>query len=175
MALPIRNAGHGNSRVTLTAALIYTAGPVEEIATLKEPARLLLRFLYLTVLTWAGACQTGNRGVSQRQSAPLPKWRLAGVDEYISLRMDAQIRLADLAEVAGLSRTDFAAQLRASVGMSPDEYLTMPRMQRGQGLLRDPRSSVVDAALSVDLQKQAHFTRVFRSYVGDTPHHWRFA
>jgi hypothetical protein len=105
--------------VTLTAALIYTAGLVRETATSKEPARLYLCFLYLTVITWAGACQTGNRGVSERQSPPLPKWRLARVDEYISLQMDERVRLADLAELAGLSRTHFAAQLPGSVGMPP--------------------------------------------------------
>jgi AraC-like DNA-binding protein len=89
--------------------------------------------------------------------------------------MDGQIRLADLTDVAGPSRTHCVAQLRASVGMLLHEYLTTRRIQRTQRFLRDPRSSVVDVALSVGFQTQARFTRVFRSYVGDTPHHWRSA
>jgi AraC-like DNA-binding protein len=141
----------------------------------KEPARLYLRFLYLAVLTWAGAYHTLNYGATPRRNAPLPKWRLARVDEYISLRLAQSITLTDLAGEAGLSRTHFAARFRASVGMSPHEYLTMRRIQRAQCLLREPRSTVVDVALSVGFQTQAHFTNVFRRYVGDTPHRWRSA
>jgi AraC-like DNA-binding protein len=36
-------------------------------------------------------------------------------------------------------------------------------------------STLVDIALSVGFQTQAHFTTVFKRFVGDTPHHWRSA
>ena len=40
-------------------------------------------------------------------------------------------------------------------------------------LLAEPRARLVDVALSVGFQTQAHFTTVFKRFVGLTPHRWR--
>src|SRR5262245_51035850 len=44
---------------------------------------------------------------------------------------------------------------------------------RARELLRDPRRTLVDIALSVGFQSQAHFTTVFRRFTGAPPHRWR--
>ena len=114
----------------------------------------------------------GNRLMARncaerRPIAPLPKWRLARVNQYIDAHMEEAIRLADLAKAAGLTKMHFAAQFRASVGMCPHEYLLRQRIRRAQTLLRDSGQRLVDVALSVGFQAQSHFTTVFRRYVGE--------
>lgn len=111
--------------------------------------------------------------VAPRSRAPLPPWRLKRVVAYIDGHLEDPITLADLAGVAGLSRMHFAAQFRAATGLRPHEFLLRRRIDRAQYLLAEPDRKLVDVALSVGFQTQAHFTTVFRRIVGETPHRWR--
>ena len=93
--------------------------------------------------------------------------------QYIGEHIEEPIRLTNLAKAAGLTKMHFAAQFRATVGMSPHEYLMRRRISCAQTLLQDPRQRLVDVALSVGFQAQPHFTTVFRRYVERSPHRWR--
>jgi AraC-like DNA-binding protein len=109
----------------------------------------------------------------RRKTAALPNWRLKRVTEYVNEHFGDPIKLQDLAKAAGLTRMYFAAQFRASVGMSPHEYLTRERIKQAQILLHDPHRTFVDVALSVGFQTQSHFITVFGRYIGNTPRRWR--
>ncbi len=110
-----------------------------------------------------------------RNVKSLQKWRLKRVLQYVDERLDTKIVLQDLATVAGLSRMHFAAQFRAAMGMRPHEYLLKRRIERAAELLKQAEASLVDVALTVGFQTQAHFTTVFKRFTGDTPHQWRSA
>jgi AraC-like DNA-binding protein len=105
----------------------------------------------------------------------LQKWRLKRVEQYIDENLGGKVTLENLAAVAGLSRMHFAAQFRAAVGMRPHEYLLKRRIERAQELLKQANASLVDVALTVGFQTQAHFTTVFKRFAGDTPYQWRSA
>lgn len=111
----------------------------------------------------------------RRSRAPLPNWRLRRVEVYIDANIEETVTLADLARVAGLSPMHFAAQFRAATGTRPHEFLLRRRIDHAQAMLADPRAKLVDVALSVGFQTQAHFTTVFKRFVGETPHRWRCA
>ncbi len=110
-----------------------------------------------------------------RSVRSLQKWRLNRVLQYVDENLDAKVTLQHLAAVAGLSRMHFAAQFRAAVGLRPHEYLLKRRIERAQELLRQADISLVDIALTVGFQTQAHFTTVFKRFAGDTPYQWRSA
>jgi AraC-like DNA-binding protein len=114
-------------------------------------------------------------GAVDRQMRALQKWRLKRVVEYVDNHLSGKITLLDLAAVAGLSRMHFAAQFRAATGFRPHEYLLRRRIQRAEELLRLSTMTLVDIALTVGFQTQAHFTTVFKRFVGDTPYQWRNA
>ena len=105
----------------------------------------------------------------------LPKWRLKRVREYVEANLASRIRLADLASTAGLTKMYFAAQFRAAQGVSPHEYVLRRRIARAQDLLAGTDESLVQVALSVGFQTQAHFTTVFKRFVGSPPNGWRVA
>ncbi|WP_271590417.1 helix-turn-helix domain-containing protein [Bradyrhizobium sp. CCBAU 53415] len=115
----------------------------------------------------------GGRGCRAVRS--LQKWRLKRVMQYVDDNLDAKVTLQHLAAVAGLSRMHFAAQFRAAVGMRPHDYLLKRRIERAQELLQRSDISLVDIALTVGFQTQAHFTTVFKRFAGDTPYQWRSA
>ncbi|KQT19164.1 MAG: helix-turn-helix domain-containing protein [Bradyrhizobium sp.] len=116
-----------------------------------------------------------REGRARRTVRSLQKWRLKRVMQYVDENLGAKITLEHLAAVAGLSRMHFAAQFRAAVGMRPHEYLLKCRIERAQELLKQGDVSLVDTALTVGFQTQAHFTTVFKRFVGDTPYQWRSA
>jgi AraC-like DNA-binding protein len=139
-----------------------------------QSGQLYARALCVAILARVGSCRVVKDGAKpRRKTAALSKWRLKRVMEYVNAHIGDPIRLADLANAAGLTRMYFAAQFRASVGMCPHEYLIRERLKRAQNLLHEPSRTLVDVALSVGFQTQAHFTAVFRRYIGDTPHRWR--
>ena len=121
--------------------------------------------------------QTGkaNEGSAERQMRALQKWRLKRVIEYVDSHLSSRITLLDLAMVAGLSRMHFASQFRAATGLRPHEYLLRRRIQHAEELLSQSTMTLVEIALSVGFQTQAHFTTVFKRFVGDTPYQWRNA
>jgi AraC-like DNA-binding protein len=121
------------------------------------------------------ATRSGEADQGRRQIRALQKWRLKRVTEYVDNHLSDKIRLLDLAAVAGLSRMHFASQFRVATGLRPHEFLLRRRIQRSEELLRSGSMAIVEIALSVGFQTQAHFSTVFKRFVGFTPRQWRTA
>jgi AraC family transcriptional regulator len=108
-----------------------------------------------------------------RQVQALQKWRLKRVVDYIDARMSSKITLDDLAAIAGLSRMHFASQFRVATGRRPHEFVLLQRIRRAEELMRDTTTTIMEVALTVGFQTQAHFTTVFKRFTGHTPRRWR--
>lgn len=110
---------------------------------------------------------------SGETATALVKWRLRRTLDYIDGRLGRPIYLAELSEVAGLSRVHFAAQFRAAMGCPPYAYILKRRIAKAQQLLLDRTMSLADVGLVVGFSSQAHFTGAFRKVTGTTPARWR--
>jgi AraC-like DNA-binding protein len=110
---------------------------------------------------------------SVRKPTALPDWRLQRVVGLVERDLDRPISLSCLARAAGLSPMHFAALFRQSTGLRPHEFIVQRRVERARLLLSESRLPIVEIALSVGFQSQAHFTSVFKRLVGTTPHRWR--
>ena len=121
------------------------------------------------------AAENTAAGTSGRPVRALQKWRLKRVFEYVDVHLSNKITLLDLAAVAGLSRMHFASQFRMATGLRPHEFVLRRRVQQAEELLRDSRMAIVEIALTVGFQTQAHFTTVFKRFAGCTPRQWRAA
>ncbi|WGD50226.1 AraC family transcriptional regulator [Bradyrhizobium sp. CB1650] len=108
-----------------------------------------------------------------RQVQALQKWRLKRVVDYIDASLSSKITLGDLAAIAGLSRMHFASQFRVATGVRPHEFLLQRRIRRAEQLMSDTTMTIMEVALTVGFQTQAHFTTVFKRFSGCTPRRWR--
>lgn len=81
--------------------------------------------------------------------------------------------LEGLAEVAGLSRSAFAAKFRSLVGETPLGYLRQLRVQRAMGLLLRPGASIVTVANAVGYDDPFVFSKAFKKVVGVSPRAFR--
>ncbi len=123
-----------------------------------------------TILLRLAALNVPRTGV-----CALPKWRLKKVQEHVQAHLATAISLADLAGVVGLSRSYFAAQFRASTGCRPHEYVLEQRVEQAKAMLAESGTPIIEVALAVGFQTQAHFSTVFKRLTGTTPACWRAA
>ncbi len=131
---------------------------------------LYLESIAHTVLLRLAALSVPCTGV-----CALPRWRLKKVQDHVYAHLASPISLADLAGVAGLSRSYFAAQFRAATGCRPHEYVLEQRVEQAKVMLAESGTSIIEVALAVGFQTQAHFSTVFKRLTGTTPARWRAA
>jgi len=88
---------------------------------------------------------------------------------YIDANYTETISMADLARRTGLSATQFNAQFRTLLRMSPTEYVLSRRIQDAQKLLVETDRTIADIGMAVGFFDQSHFTKRFRKVTGMTP------
>lgn len=115
----------------------------------------------------------GVRRNAPRRRTPLTGWQLKAATDYIAEHAAGRIRLQDLAELVGLSQSHFSHAFKASTGLPPHQWQLKARIERGQRLLATNDRSLTEVAVEAGFSDQAHFTRVFRRMVGETPAAWR--
>lgn len=108
-----------------------------------------------------------------RKRSPLAAWQLRRAVEYIDENWGRNIRLEELASLAGLSQSHFSHAFKASTGMAPHQWQTNARVERAKELLLKNEASLTTVAAETGFSDQAHFTRVFRKVVGATPAAWK--
>jgi AraC family transcriptional regulator len=99
--------------------------------------------------------------------------QIARILIYIESHIDATIRVSDLAKVANLSALYFPRAFRLSFNRSPHAYLMRRRIARAQVLMLRSAACLGQIAAECGLSDQAHFSRLFRRFLGETPGAWR--
>ena len=107
---------------------------------------------------------------------PIGHWLAALSDPKIGMALRAihqdpgrNWRLADLATISHLSRAQFSARFRSSLGRAPMEYVRHWRMALAQKALKDPGSAIATVAAQAGYSSQSSFTYAFQRTMGTTP------
>lgn len=153
----------GNSR-SLDDFNIRSADLLELSSSLSDAAAASAKFLALRVFE-----KILMIGTDSSRPQKLPWWRLRRVKEYVLGNISGKNCLPELAEVAGLSRMHFAAQFKAATCLSPHEFVLRERSKAAAAMLSKSAIPIIEIALSVGFQNQAHFSTVFKALMGVTP------
>ena len=108
-----------------------------------------------------------------RRRTKLAQWQLRRVIDYIEENCSRNIRLEELAGLAGLSQSYFSHAFKASTGLPPHQWQMRARMSRVKTLLLKRSMSLTEIAAETGFADPAHFTRMFRQHVGTSPSAWR--
>ena len=109
------------------------------------------------------------------QSAPgaLDSARLARVVDFVEANLGGDLKLAELADVACLSRHHFARAFKKATGKTPHHFILDRRLHFSKEQIRAGKVSLTEAAYNAGFSNQAHFSRVFKQRTGMTPGEYR--
>jgi AraC family transcriptional regulator len=103
----------------------------------------------------------------------LPPRRLRVLTDHIQANLGNAVNLAELASVAGMSKSQLVRAFRASTGYTPIDYLVRQRIKEAQRLLASTNVPLSEIAVRLGFADQSHFTRRFRNATGATPAQFR--
>jgi AraC family transcriptional regulator len=105
----------------------------------------------------------------------LAPWQIRRVTTHIDTNLHAAITTKDLATLAKLSSFHFCRAFKDSFGESPHSFVMRRRVERAQGLMLTTDAPLGQIAADCGLADQAHFSKLFRRFVGESPGAWRRA
>jgi AraC-like DNA-binding protein len=114
---------------------------------------------------------TGEQGALVRQIG-LADGMLAHISaaiRWIRRHHSEPVRVADLADLAGMSASTFHRHFRAATSMTPIQFQKQIRLQEARVLLRTQATTAADVAYQVGYTSPAHFTREYHKAFGRTP------
>lgn len=158
--------------------LMFTDGRIQRFARLLEQACLRARpplGLYGdTLLTALVAAAFAPPKAEARRSAMSDRQLQIAID-YMHERCAEIIRLADLADLTGLTESYFCHAFKAATGVPPHRWQLEERVRKAKSMIGRDGLPLSEIATSLGFTDQAHFTRVFRRLAGATPTKWRAA
>ena len=105
----------------------------------------------------------------------IPPRRLGRIVEHIRKNLDTPLGVGTLSRLADMSQSHFSKMFKLSTGLAPHQFVLQERINRSKQLLRQEDAKIVDVALEVGFENQAHFTTVFGNFVGMTPRQFQRA
>ena len=93
--------------------------------------------------------------------------------DFIEAHLAESLRLAQMAELAGLSPFHFARAFKQSFGVPPHRYHTQRRIERAKTLLTEQIATVTEIALAVGFAETSSFSTAFRKATGLAPSDFR--
>ncbi len=100
---------------------------------------------------------------------------LARVIAAIRERIDLPWRVAQMAEIAGVSSPSLERLARRTLGLPPQQLLQRLRLEHAVALITQTSMSMGDIAAECGFYDQSSFTRQFRKVLGLTPGAYRRA
>jgi transcriptional regulator GlxA family with amidase domain len=120
---------------------------------------------------------TGIAGISRDLQTPgVEAAHLAEVTtalEHVRAHYGSELRVEQLAEIAGLSVYQLNRRLRAVFGITAGQLITKSRIDVASELLRVGTLPIAEIAYACGYFDQSAFSRVFRRTVGLTPRQYR--
>ncbi|WP_446744476.1 helix-turn-helix domain-containing protein [Silvibacterium acidisoli] len=114
---------------------------------------------------------TASRTVQESSQRGLSRPMLKRILDYMEANLAREMHLDELAAVVDLSCSHFGRGFKASLGVSPHQWLMQRRIALAQELLLR-RENIAVAAQMAGFANQSHFTRIFRTITGTTPRRW---
>jgi AraC-like DNA-binding protein len=99
---------------------------------------------------------------------------IRGVVTHVLANLDKELSVAELAEIAGMSRAHFSRLFTASEGTPPASFVRQERMRRAARLLTShPHLATKEIAVMTGFDDPNYFAKVFRRFLGTSPSEFR--
>lgn len=157
-------AGAGGPGLVQLGQLLITEAGNETFGTSSVLNKLADSLFVMVVRHHLNTCQD-PRGLLAGLADP----GLRRVLEAIHRQPGEDWPLERMAKLAGMSRTTFAQRFADLIGVTPNDYLTRWRMTQAELMLRDPNTSIAQAASRVGYEDESAFRKAFKRVHGQAP------
>lgn len=147
-------------------------GLMEELRRERAFQALSVKGLLLSLLAEAARIQAGAEAA---QEPPAQRHQLAIREALgaIEAHLAQPLTVRELAARCHLSEPHFRRVFKAIMGVGPQEYLNLARVEAACDWLRETEESIQAIALRAGYPSQTTFNRNFRRVTGVTPLAWR--
>ena len=115
----------------------------------------------------------GRSPVATRRRSQLSARQVRNLRDFVEMELHGDIRLDRMAVVCGLSTEYFVRLFKATLGVSPYQYVIDRRVERAKALLAEDGQSLAEIAVACGFSHQEHISRMFRRFTGVTPGQFR--
>jgi AraC-like DNA-binding protein len=168
-AIVIRSTDEGTRWLPFSLDLILEEVTMPGPGSRVMVARLIELLFIRALRAWAAS---GDRAE--------PGWLTAAMDPVLGPVLTAIHRsperdwsVEELAKLAAVSRSAFAARFTALIGQPPGAYVLSQRLEHAAHLLRSTTEPVGRIAALVGYESEAAFSRAFARAHGQSPRAWR--
>lgn len=96
------------------------------------------------------------------------------VDEYVQQHLeDESLNVEKLAEIAYVSVSSLFKKMKATIGVSPNEFIMISRLKKATDLLKDESLSIEQVSIMVGFRSHAYFSTCFKKQFGISPSLYR--
>ena len=96
------------------------------------------------------------------------------VDEYVQQHLeDESLNVEKLAEVACVSVSSLFKKMKATIGVSPNEFILISRLKKATDLLKDENMSIEQVSIKTGFRSHAYFSTCFKKQFGMSPSSYR--
>jgi len=146
-----------------------------ELESGRESGRLYAESLANVLAVHLLRNYTAKGAAPPRLQGGISARKLQQVTDFIAANYARDVKLAELAQVAGMSNFHFAREFKRTTGTTPHQYLIKFRVEKAKELLTRYDLPLIEVGLQSGFSHQSHFTRLFRKVTGTTPQTFRLA
>jgi AraC-like DNA-binding protein len=106
-------------------------------------------------------------------SVPEIEDKLRRVIDYIRENLDADLKIAEIAQQVNMSASHFTRQFKLATDLAPHQYIMQKRIEAAKKLLSETEIPIAQIALEIGFQSQSRFTTLFGQLTGTTPRVYR--
>lgn len=93
--------------------------------------------------------------------------------KYMDLNFQTELKIRQIAEIAGLSESGLTRLFKKYLGESPQRYLIEARIREATTLLQRTEKSIDEIAEQTGFSNRYYFTRMFKKTTGQSPAEFR--
>lgn len=160
-----------NQNIAVNDPFIYSLGVTvqHELKTPGYGGNLFIESLGQALAVYMFRKYTVTSRAAPPPKGQLPTKTLRAILNYIRERLDQDLRLEEIAELANLSAFHFARLFKQTVGMPVHQYVLEQRLEAGRDLLLQGEISVTEVAACTGFADLSHFSRHFKRRYGVSP------
>ncbi|MGM9736309.1 MAG: helix-turn-helix domain-containing protein [Candidatus Cryptobacteroides sp.] len=156
------------------SAIMRVYSTLDTLATEQEKFVQFLKFLYILYeLSIADDAKVLASSSFANTSRNKESRRVQKVKQYINDHYAEQLRLADLADLAGMSPVAFSRFFRMRTNRTLSDYIADIRLGFAARMLVDTTKNISEICYECGFNNLSNFNRIFKAKRGSTPREFR--